>query len=457
MSVYGATYGPLYPGGAPDVSTPLIFPQIIVEAALVPARPVAGAGTFLLDDAAFGLLDTDFLGSGDTWTDISVFALSFTITRPSSRSQGPLLVFQAGTCSIVLDNSDGRFDPDNLAGPYVAAGISQVHSMVPVRIRAVFAGVSYPLFSGFADGWLETPVTYSAGYSEWTLSATDAFKVLSGIRLPDPGSPVGAGVTTGARIADLLNRAGWYTGTGRRVIAAGDSTVQATSLGDTVLNLAQLTADSEIGQLYVSGAGAVVFRNRRSLITDTRSATVQAFFGDNPAGAEMPCASIGRADDDTTIANDVQATNATIGVLQEVSDAASIAAYLFPRTYARSDLILTTDLNALSWASWVLYISKTGEDRFDSVSVDPQAQPLDLWPQVLGRDMGDRINATRRPPGVASPVSRDCFVSGITHTADLGASTWMTKWTLQDASKYGSFLTLDNATLGQLGSNALAY
>ena len=49
-----------------------------------------------------------------TWTDISAYALNFTVTRPVTRLQGPLWQYQAGTCQVTLDNSDGRFDPDNL-------------------------------------------------------------------------------------------------------------------------------------------------------------------------------------------------------------------------------------------------------------------------------------------------------------------------------------------------------
>src|SRR5258708_24560160 len=56
-----------------------------------------------------------------TWTDISTYVLHLDITRPSTRLQGPLWQYQAGPCRVVLDNSDGRFDPDNLAGPYTSA------------------------------------------------------------------------------------------------------------------------------------------------------------------------------------------------------------------------------------------------------------------------------------------------------------------------------------------------
>jgi hypothetical protein len=441
------------------MTSPLpVLPTLIVEAGLLPDTPSQGGTTIFLNTGPG--LDTGTLGTAIAWTDISQWVLSFTISRPSTRLQGPLWNYQAGTSTITLDNSDGRFDVDNLAGPYVTGGVTNLAAMVPVRIRSIFSAVGYPLYSGFADGWLPAAVTYEGGYAELTLPCTDAFKVLAGVTLAAV-SIYGAGVDTGARMRDLLFRAGWYTSADRNVISTGSSTLQGTTLGDTALNLMQLAADSEIGQLYGGPSGEVVFRARHDILTDTRSNTVQAVFGDLPgtshtAGTELACAAIGRASDDTTIANDIQATVAG-GTLQEVTDTASIAKYLFARAYSRSDLILPADSDAKFWAQWVLYISKSGEDRFESLVIDPAADPYNLWPQVLGLDIGDRIQVWTRPAGVASPVSKDCFIAGITHVWDSVSSAWLTTCQLQDASKYGSFLTLDNATLGQLGSNALAF
>ena len=444
------------------MTSPLpVLPDLIVEAGLVPDAPAGQASTALrLDDVTFGLLDTGTLGTSITWTDISQWVISFTVTRPSTRLQGPLWQYQAGTCSIVLDNSDGSFDPDNLAGPYVSAGITQLTAMVPVRIRSVFASVAYSQYLGFADGWLPGQVTYEGGYAEITLPATDAFKILAGITLAAVATE-GIGVGTGSRVNDILGRAGWYTSGEWRAVGAGASKMQGTTLGSGALSLLQIAVDSEIGQLYVSASGAVTFRGRQQILTDTRSNTVQAVFGDLPgtvqaAGTELACAAIGRASDDTTIANDIQATRVG-GTLQEVQDAASIAKYLFPRTFSRSDLILQADSDAANWAAWVLYISRGGEDRFEALQIDPAADPYNLWPQVLGREIGDRIKIWHRPASVATPISKDCFIAGITHAWDSVQSTWLTTWTLMDASKYGSFLTLDNPTLGQLDSNALVY
>ena len=60
----------------------------------------------------------------------------------------------------------------------------------------------------------------------------------------------------------------------------------------------------------------------------------------------------------------------------------------------------------------------------------------------------------RRPPGM-TPIAKDCFISSISH--DISVDGWVTVWGLRDASKYGSRLTLDNPTLGQLDSNSLAF
>lgn len=59
----------------------------------------------------------DFENNG-TFQDVSAFLKSFKITRGSSRVEGPIVRYEAGKCELVLDNSDRRFDPTNLTGPY---------------------------------------------------------------------------------------------------------------------------------------------------------------------------------------------------------------------------------------------------------------------------------------------------------------------------------------------------
>jgi hypothetical protein len=432
------------------------WPQLILEAGFSAGPPVQ-SGAFTLDDPAFGQLDNDTLGTGNVWTGMTAWLRSGSVTRPANRQQGPLWSYSPAALTVTCGSADGRFDPDNTGGPWYGA----LNPMVPVRLRAVWSNITWPLFSGFADAWTDDGTNRGPGWAETGITATDAQKILAAITLPAVAA-VGAGEATGTRITRILTAASWYTSGDQRNIAPGDSTVQAYTGGDTAWNLMQATADAEIGELYIDGAGRVTFRNRKAIMTAPRSATPQAVFGDapgtaEPAGTERPYQLLPRARDDTTLANDIQATRAGGTAVQQVTDAASITAYLFPRSYTRSDLILTDDPTVLNWAQWVLYISKTPEDRLDQITVNPLRDPASLWPQVLGREIGDRIQVWHRPPGVASPIVKDVFIRGIAHAFDCAAGTWATTWTLQDAAKYGSFLTLDHPVLGQLDENALTF
>lgn len=591
--------------------------QLIVEAGFAPAAPGLSSGVLILDDPVAGLLDTGTLADDDTWTDISApLAQSLTVTRSSTREQGPVITYEGGTAVVTLDNSDARFTPENLAGPYVAAGVTQVRAMIPVRARAIWDGVSYPLFRGFAQSW-DPGEDMGPDYAVTTLTAADGFLILAGVTLPATGA-TGAGELSGARVQRILAAAGWYDAArGLSAVSAGQSAMQATTLGAAALDLLQLTAASEIGSLYVDETGSLTFRGRHDVLTDPRSATVQAVFGDRPgtiapgaataaylnsdpgfesgisgwtaghgatlgygtdyqygpapgvmsihgdgvtanprglsptvtgitalatytiflvtytpvatgmqlqvdwktsggvfissslsavvttsspwqvlsvtdaapataaqatviptmtgtpaasvmgyagwwsviagdassAPAEMYYSAVTVPPADLSLANDIQATRAG-GTLQEVTGAASVSRYLFKRTYSRSDLILTSDGEALNWAQYVAWIT-AGTPEFDSITLIPAADPDNLWPLALGLQMGDRVQVWRRPPGMtASPIARDCLIRGITHTVTAGE--WTTVLTLQDASRY-SFFTLDSPALGKLGASALAF
>jgi hypothetical protein len=381
------------------------WPQLLLEGGFVPTAPVQAGGTFLLTDPVNGKLGNNTLGGSDTWSDLSAWMRNGTITRPSNREQGPLYNYPPGSLTVTMNNKDGRWDPDNLGGPYVAAGQTELHAMVPVRMRAVWGGVSYPLFAGFVQSWDDNGQNYAGHYAETTIAANDAQYVLAGIFLSTLTTPAGSGELTGSRVDRILTACGWYTGSGKRILYPGESQLQATTYNDYAWNLMQVAADSELGELYIGPAGEVVFRDRHGTITDTRSAQVQGVFGDSigtaePHGTELPYRSITKVRDDATIANDVQATIVGGSTMVEAFDQTSINTYLFARTYQRTDLILQNNSDALSWGQWIVYVGKTDEDRFDQIVITPQRDPVRLWPQVLGRQLGDRIQVWRRPPGV---------------------------------------------------------
>src|SRR6266487_5130685 len=97
------------------------WPQLSFQGGFTASPPVQPAGTFILNDAVNGKLDTGTLGTGITWTDLTQWLRSGNVTRAADRQQGPLYGYQPGKASLVLNNKDGRFDPDNPSGPYAGS------------------------------------------------------------------------------------------------------------------------------------------------------------------------------------------------------------------------------------------------------------------------------------------------------------------------------------------------
>lgn len=410
------------------------------------ASTAGGLGYLVLDDATDGKLGTGKLGPADYFDTIPDGDIEKAwVNRGASRFDGVYARAEAGRAGVTLDNSDRDYDPTNLAGPYVAAGATEIEPMRMFRLRATWAGIQYPLWRGFADEWV---VDYNLpAISSTALTGTDGTKVISNYDSV-AGALVGGGETTGARINRVLTNAGWPTAA--RVVATGLTTVQSTDLSSNAWTEILLAADTEIGEVYFDTANQLVFRNRRAILTDPRSAVSQATFGDQ--AGELGFDQIGVANDDTQVRNIIRIARVG-GTTQTASDATSQSTYQ-RKTWGRSDLIMQTDTEAADYAAYVLSMSKTAELRFTSIRIDPKDDPDNLWPQMLGRELGDRITIKFTPPGGGARIVRDAFIRGIRH--DMTPSSWFTTWTLQDATKF-NFMVLNDATFGRLDSNAIAY
>lgn len=419
------------------------MPTLIAEIGFTAGA--ATEGYLYLDDATRGLLDTGTLAPADVWADVTQWVQRVSIKRGASRVDNPVLRYEAGTCTLELDNSDRRFDPTNLSGPYVSGGVTQVTPMRAVRVRAVWDGTTYDLFRGFADQW---DIDWEANYSKVTVPCTDGFKVLAALERTALESPVGSGDDSVDRVHRILDSAQWPAAD-RDVAPAGHSEMQATTMDGDPLTELYLVADSEIGELFIDGAGRVRFRARKSLFVETRSNTSQATFGDS--GSELPYTGLSISYDDANMANQVKATRVG-GAEQVAEDAASMDEFL-THTHERSDLLLVSNAEVLDYARFILAIAKDPELRFDSITINPKRDPATLFPQVLDRGIGDRITVKRRPPG-GGTITRDVFVRGVEH--EIEPESWTTTWPLQSATRY-SFLVLDHASLGTLDSNSLAY
>lgn len=421
------------------------LPTLTVEVAFFSAA--GAAGYLVLDDTTDGKLNTGTLGPADYFDTIPEGDVEKAwVKRGAQRFDGVYARAEAGRAGVTLDNCDRDYDPTNLSGPHVAAGATEIEPMRMFRLRATWAGIAYPLWRGFADEWA---VDYNMpAVSNTELTGTDGTKVVTDYDSV-AGATVGGGETTGARINRILDNAGWPAAA--RVIDAGLTTVQSTDLSSNAWTEVLLVADTEIGEVYFDTANRLVFRDRHAILTDTRSATSQAVFGDQDG--ELPFEHIGVANDSVQVRNIIRISRVG-GTLQVAEDTTSQSTYQ-RKTWGRSDLLMQTDAEAADYAAYVLSFSRRAELRFTSIRLDPKDDPAALLPQMLGRELGDRITIKLTPPGGGDRIIRDAFIRGISH--DTTPSSWVTTWALQDADALLSFFVLNHASLGVLNTDALAY
>jgi hypothetical protein len=413
--------------------------------------PTVAPEIFVIGDPVRGQVGVAEIGPDAIWTRLDPsYVRSWSIRRGTNSGTQPTRRYEPGTASVELNDPDRRFDPDNLAGPYVTAGRSEVEPMRRLRILAEWDGVVYPLFSGFTDDW--TPEYHDSVWTYVTVTATDGSKVLDRDR--QATTPVGPGELTGARMSRILNSLDWPVAD--RVLDTGASTVQATDLSGNGMSELQLTQDTELGEFYFDVHGRARFRDRLAVLTEERSTTSQATFGDGGYDdtGELPYRDVKTANPSDGMANSVTVTRVG-GTPQQAVDTVSIDRYLV-RSYDRSDLIHMSDTETLAYAEAILYRHADPGRRFSEITFQRPRVGLDsvLWPVLLDRDFGDRITVIRRPAGGGDPIERDCFVRGISHASD--GERWDTGFVLESAEKY-SFFTIGHPELGQVGVHPISY
>jgi hypothetical protein len=385
------------------------------------------------------------------WTDVSAYAREFSVHRGR---QFELDRIQAGAATVRLANQDRRFDPYNTGGPYYP-------NVVPKRrlqIRATWASATYDVFSGYVEEW---PQTWSLNgkLAEVTVAASDALALFGQAVL----NATYASELSSTRVENVLNTIGWGSGQagiigdpvfgligstaivgpiGDRNIGAGRVLLQASTLANTTaLEHLLSVAASENGLLFLSKGGDVTFIGRQ--YTSTPSS---ATFGD--ASGELPYSELvlGTA----PVWNDIRLTRIG-GVEQAVSDSASQTTY-FQSTKVESNYLQAFDTDLGSLAGWWLYKYKAPQPRVASITIVPSRDPNNLWPQVLGREIGDHITVNRRPPGGGPVISQESVIEGIEHTAV--PRQWTTRFSLSPVEPVLSFMIVGS---GVVGTNVLAY
>jgi len=421
----------------------------------MPGTPVLGVSIDFANGPAFGnplLLDdpTTPLGTGiladapGDVVDVSDIALQVSIRRGRNRI---LNRFEAGLATVVLEDNNGDWSPQNLSSPYAG-------KLLPLRKIRIYADYDdgggtdrYYLYSGYITAYNST---YGLGIDETsrvTLQCVDGFRLLNNIGIstvPGTSSPQ----LSGARVNALLDVVSWPSS--QRDIDAGTSTLIAdTGSSDRdLLTALQLVEVSEFGGFFIDAEGNATFLSRET-VSEKADETPTVFADD---GSAITYNQIEFANDDTLLVNDVTVTRLN-GTPQNVFDQPSIDTF-FLHSGQRQGILVQTDAEALDQAQTLLVARKNTTDRIDSMTINllDSSAPTKIV-AGLSLEIFDLVNVTKTVPG-GSTITKELFVQGVQH--DITNSMFTTK--ILTAEPLIQAFILDSTTSqGRLGSGILSY
>lgn len=232
-----------------------------------------------------------------------------------------------------------------------------------------------------------------------------------------------SGDLPGARIARILDLVGWPSDL--REIDTGTSVLQGADLSMSALEHIQKVAESEFGLVYMTAAGKVKFEGRASVVNQPSLGT----FG--TTGSEIRYRDIEPDYSDTLIRNMVTVSRLD-GVAQTVTDQDSIDEYEIA-SYTLDGLYHNSDVVSRAIAEFIVSQYAQPIRRITSLLAGPAmvGRESELYPQLLGRELTDRVTVIERPQNVGSAITQVSVIEAITH--QFAAKTWETNWALSPA------------------------
>ena len=388
-------------------------------------RFTAGASStgFELGTAILGY---STLGTAVTWSDVSSDVRNLSISRGKQRE---LDEFSAGSASVTLSNTARTYDPNYASGTYYG----NIKPGRWIRIKATYDSTEYELYQGVIREW-------EYGYSfpneaVATPRASDFIEYLNNASITATTSAA----ISGTVVAEILNAANIIP----RDLDTGQETFQAVSLASANALTALQTADKSEGgglsAVYCNEQNQVVFEDRNSLSTNTRSNTSQATFGTSA----LPVDAIDIDYSSDLIKNDVSLTRIG-GSAQTKTDSTSQDDYGI-RSFSLTGLYNNSDSNVGNIAQSYIDAFKDAELRVRSITIHPRMNNA-LMIQALSRKIRDRITISYDPPPGGTTVTDEMFISGIEHTAS--AQDFRTKFTLESVTGRSPYWMLGTGELG---------
>jgi hypothetical protein len=361
----------------------------------------SGGSFFALDDTVRGVLNSNYILGGDILVDVTSHVASVSISRGKSNE---LDKYTAGNASITLHNDDRAFDPFYADGPY----FTQILPRKEVAIST--NGVRQ--FSGFIDDW---DLQYQLGQKSFaTVSAVDGFMQLTATQLNEFTN---VEENSGERVLKILNRPEVAWPSGKRNIEEGRRTLQADTVAENtnVLQYLQLIANTEVGQIFISRDGALVFQDRivGPPIVDT------LIFSDGTDTTPVDATYVNYSNIEVVYGSENLYNRITVtreGGLPQTADAPNSQAIYGVQTLSLDGLLLTSDSEAADLANYLLGVYDEPDLRISSVEVNLHDKTPQQQGALLNIELQDVYKVVFTPNGIGDPFEQYAIVQGIKET-----------------------------------------
>ncbi len=376
---------------------------------------------FTLDDPIKGVLDNvTYLLAGEIIQDVTDYVRRVSISRGRSRE---LDRYSTGQSTIVLDNRARRFDPNDLATPYIGQILPRKAVQIAVDGETAIVGN--------VQDW-----SYSyelSGDATATVTAVDGFSLLTRQGIDDLAV---SAETTDQRVNTILNSVSWPVG--RRNIEVGTATLGTGVASGNALAYLQSVETCEAGDFFISREGLAMFKSRGISYDDTdynaaltydQVATPYSFplptvtsdliFTDEPhdgTSTFVPYNALQLELGTDLLFNTVNMTYGTATITAEDADSQV--------TYGLSTLdvnasLLSTPAQGTALANYLVSTYRQPVVRFSEITVELNGLSTAVVGKLLALDLTDVVKVRFRPNNIYARTERRSIVEGIKHDVSL--------------------------------------
>lgn len=368
------------------------------------------------DGVTSPVVTVQFLKSG-TWTNVTTTdVLEINIRRGRVRANQR---DNAGTTSIIFNNTSGIYDPDNtsVSSPWVVSGVSILRDGLQMRVVATWATVQYILFVGF----LESNYVNQGFYPTATMVFVDGISYISDTQAPALATESFA-ETAAVRVGRMLDYANWPSGS--RSIT-GSTNLLSTTQNQNCLQMIHQCVDSIAGRFYISRSGIATLVP----LADKFSRPTQLLFDDSGAANTVTYQNLVTNPGTLYVVN-----RAIIGRNEKLQATStynpSVTAYGIATTTIYAPVFSDT-----SAANLALYESRKDATPTTYVElVEFNAMELGvLYPDFLATELSDQVSV-KRTTYDGRPLDMNLVVEGMSHKITM--NNWIVAYNTSTINPY---------------------